>query len=173
MNAVGKCDWANQKYMELRQAMCGSYYGGESGLATGLESMWVLLFIVSLTWFPLSLCLCQAVKHSQQAQYGHRALLERSDSGFGEGGPPEFTLQVPLADPAPGDALAAGSSRPLTIRMTLDGPYAGCGLEDFRLEVIDDLATCLDIAPKRIVISVCGPKTQVFLRANRFLFSIC
>ena len=60
---------ARRRYDAVRRALCPA--GGDddrSCVATGLEGLWAALFLVSLCWFPLALCMCQAIKHAQQVR---------------------------------------------------------------------------------------------------------
>ncbi len=64
------CEHARAKFEDIKQLVCGNYDGNRAffGIAQNLESLWLLLFLASMVFFPLFPCTCQIVIHVQQVQ---------------------------------------------------------------------------------------------------------
>ena len=126
------CGKANEKYKEIRQIVCGDINHSTSGLARELESIWLLLFLISVFCFPLFACTCQIVKYAQQVQLG----------------PSELHMH---------EHAPSATNESLKCRLALGGPYAAAEgwSEDACLNVKDSLSECLEISPNRIdIVSV-------------------
>ncbi len=126
------CNEANAKYKEIRQTVCGNDNCSTSGLAKELESIWFLLFLVSVVCFPLFACTCQIVKYAQQVQLG----------------PSELHMH---------EHVPSATNESLKCRLALGGPYAAAEgwSEDACLNVKDSLSECLEISPNCIdIVSV-------------------
>jgi hypothetical protein len=137
--SVGNCSIINRRYEKLLAALCGRY-SGEPGVATGLESTWGILIVVSFLCIVLFPCMCQVIKHAEQVRYGNLAIRECNST----------TLR-PLRLEDPNNILRA--------RLTLGGPFQKLGSNQVVrvcVEVQDSFAMGLDVPPQFISVTSSG-----------------
>eukprot|EP00291_Cryptomonas_curvata_P014532 CAMPEP_0172155304 /NCGR_PEP_ID=MMETSP1050-20130122/2548_1 /TAXON_ID=233186 /ORGANISM="Cryptomonas curvata, Strain CCAP979/52" /LENGTH=798 /DNA_ID=CAMNT_0012824181 /DNA_START=417 /DNA_END=2813 /DNA_ORIENTATION=+ len=139
--SVGNCSIINSKYEKLLAGLCGGY-SEVPGVATGLESTWGILIVVSFLCITLFPCMCQVIKHSEQVRYGNLAIRNCNSN---------LNTLVPLRQ--------EDSNHILKARLTLGGPFQKLGSNQavcVCVEVQDAFATGLDLPLQFISVTSSG-----------------
>jgi len=175
--ALGSCSGITAQYEAVRRTVCPSGDSDGDNLATGLESLWASLILISAAWFPLCVSMCQAIKHALQVRNGRVGVCPPKESVSGKQQGQDKEGQKPQSDIIPGlvsddsasvvGAAAGGhSSENARMRLVLGGPYGRT--EDYERrrvcrEVHDGLASCLDFPPDWLTVTPVGCNESGFV----------